>query len=109
MTMIRFEPWGLSAPSEEGDSLLDIALENNIPLPHACGGDAACSTCAIRVMEGTEWISPVEDLEEETLDKLLPERDLYLRLACQTRVKPGGSEKNRVTVVSVEEERSPSS
>jgi 2Fe-2S ferredoxin len=106
MAEIRFDPWGLLVVGEEGDSLLDVALENNIPLQHACGGDAVCSTCAVRVIQGDAWLSTLEDLEEETLDKLLPERTLQTRLACQARLNTS-SDSGRIIVASLEEERLP--
>ena len=46
-------------------SLLDIALNFNIHLEHACGGSCACTTCHVIVVEGdktcpkrkmTNWI-----------------------------------------------------
>ncbi len=107
MAEIRFEPWGLVVKGEDGDSVLDVALENAIPLQHACGGDAVCSTCAIRVVRGDAWLSSQEDLEQETLDKLLPQRTLQTRLACQAQLTPS-SESGKLTVVSMEEEKLPS-
>lgn len=106
MAEVQIEPWGLTVTGEEGDSLLEIALENNIPLQHACGGDANCSTCAVRVIQGDAWLSSMEDLEEETLDKFLPERTINTRLACQTLLNPG-SESKEIVVVSIEEEKLP--
>lgn len=106
MAEIRFDPWDLTVEGEEGETLLEIALENNIPLQHACGGDANCSTCAVRVIDGEAWLSTMEDLEEETLDKFLPERAFNVRLACQTQLNPA-SESKRIRVTSLEEEKLP--
>jgi 2Fe-2S ferredoxin len=103
MTTVRYFPWNRAVEAEEGDSLLDIALEQGVPLPHACGGDAVCSTCAVRVEQGGEALSTMEDLERETLDKLLPDRTPQTRLACQTQVRQA-SEVQEIVVNSLEAE-----
>jgi ferredoxin len=36
----------------EGESILDVALDNNIHLNHNCGGVCGCSTCHIYVEKG---------------------------------------------------------
>ena len=107
MIDVVFDPWDLTGKGEEGDSLLEIALEYGIPLQHACGGDAVCSTCAVRVIKGEVALSDMEDLEEETLDKLLPDRTANTRLACQTRIVLE-SRATLVRVISLEEQRLPS-
>ena len=92
---------------EEGDSLLEVALESEIPLAHACGGDAVCSTCSVNVLSGNRFLESMEDLEEETLDKLLPAREKTVRLACQT-VLTRCDESETIRVLSLEEDDSPS-
>ena len=42
-----------------GTTILDAALDNNIPLDHNCGGNCACSTCHVIVEEGMENISEI--------------------------------------------------
>ncbi len=37
---------------EEGQSLLEVALKNDIELHHNCGGVCACSTCHLYVVKG---------------------------------------------------------
>jgi 2Fe-2S ferredoxin len=41
---------------EEGQSLLEVALKNNINLHHNCGGVCACSTCHVYVEWGDEFL-----------------------------------------------------
>ena len=63
-------------------SLLDIALNFAIPLEHACGGNAACTTCHVIVRQGMANLSDIEDEEADRLDTawdLTPDS----RLACQ--------------------------
>lgn len=86
MIEVQFNPWDKTCQAEEEQTLLEIALEEDLLLPHDCGGDAVCSTCAVRVIEGMECLSPVEPLEQEALDKYFPDHDPSIRLACQARV-----------------------
>jgi 2Fe-2S ferredoxin len=50
-------------------SILDIALGNNIPLDHACGGVVACSTCHVIVHQGLETCNEPSDPELDQLDE----------------------------------------
>jgi ferredoxin, 2Fe-2S len=90
MTTVHWPAWQAHCHGVEGATLLDIALEDDLPLPHACGGDAVCSTCAVEILEGEGFISIMEDQEAETLNKLLPHRSPTTRLACQARVMKSG-------------------
>jgi 2Fe-2S ferredoxin len=38
----------------EGERILQIALDNGIPMEHACGGNGFCTTCLCRVKNGME-------------------------------------------------------
>ena len=69
-----------------GESILDVALNNGVPMEHACGGFCACATCHVEVLTGIENVSPVEEDEKERLEqvhKLTP----YSRLGCQAKVQ----------------------
>jgi 2Fe-2S ferredoxin len=67
-----------------GTSVLDAALDNGLSMYHTCGGNASCSTCRVRVLSGSEFLSPIEDAESQVLDSfdLKPPH----RLACQAQV-----------------------
>ncbi|MBI3315381.1 MAG: (2Fe-2S)-binding protein [Candidatus Omnitrophica bacterium] len=75
----------VEAPS--GSTLLEVALENGIPLYHTCGGNCSCSTCRVVVLKGAENLSPPEDPETQVLDsfELKPPH----RLGCQALVLKG--------------------
>ncbi|MEN9224687.1 MAG: adenylate/guanylate cyclase domain-containing protein [Thermostichus sp. DRC_bins_24] len=65
-------------------SVLENLLEAGVRHAHACGGNAACSTCRIMILEGSEHcriMTPAEKKLAERLD--LP---VHIRLACQTRI-----------------------
>ena len=68
------------------ESLLDIALNRDVHLEHACGGNNACTTCHVVIKRGEENLSEAEDDE---LDRLETAADLTLhsRLGCQCIVK----------------------
>jgi 2Fe-2S ferredoxin len=71
----------------EGTSLLDAA-ESVEPEPRvgmACGGNCACSTCHVWVIEGSESLSEMSDAENDRLDQAFDVRP-ESRLACQAKV-----------------------
>ena len=74
-------------PSEE-KNLLEVCLENNIELDHACGGNAACSTCHIKVTKGMDFINEVDEIEEDLID-FAEDANLNSRLACQCILQSG--------------------
>jgi 2Fe-2S ferredoxin len=71
---INFEEKGhetIELPIAEGESVLDVCLENGIELQHNCGGVCGCSTCHIYV-----------DKEEDFIDRAVNPR-INSRLGCQ--------------------------
>jgi ferredoxin, 2Fe-2S len=96
---VTFLPEGKTVQFENGNlpykdhgkeqSLLDVALNNGIPLDHACGGNCACTTCHIWVKEGAENLSEMDDDEADRLD-MAADLQLNSRLGCQAVItKPG--------------------
>jgi ferredoxin len=73
--------------TQEGVSILELALTKDIPLYHTCGGNCSCSTCRVLVLKGSENLSPMEGDEALVLDAF----DLTSphRLGCQARVMKG--------------------
>jgi len=70
-------------------SILDIALEHEIDMDHACGGVCACATCHVIVREGFDSCGEASEDEEDQLDNA-PGVEEYSRLGCQC--VPDGSE-----------------
>ena len=68
------------------ESVLDLALRDNVELRHACGGICACITCHVLVERGDENLSPMERDEEDRLYQV-PEYTLHSRLACRAVVR----------------------
>jgi 2Fe-2S ferredoxin len=84
---VEFESGQLSY-SDHGkrESILDVALNNDIHLEHACGGSCACTTCHVIVVEGDTNLSEAEDDELDRLD-MAAGLTLHSRLGCQAVVK----------------------
>jgi ferredoxin, 2Fe-2S len=82
----KFEQKGLTPitlSGIEGDqSILEVALKNNIDLHHNCGGVCACSTCHLYVDKGEALIEELSDKEEDFIDRAINPR-LSSRLSCQ--------------------------
>ena len=80
------QPVTLSA--EEGDTILEVALKNNIELHHNCGGVCACSTCHIYLEKGEEFVDEITDKEENFVDRARNPK-LSSRLSCQCLLNEG--------------------
>lgn len=82
---VTFVNLGKTVPAREGQSILDVALEHEIPLEHNCGGNCACSTCHVIVREGMKNLSPMQEEEEDQLDEA-EGLTLNSRLGCQSKI-----------------------
>lgn len=82
----NFEQKGLNPVTlsniEAGDSILEVALKNDIELHHNCGGVCACSTCHLYVNRGEDSLDELTDKEENFIDRAVNPR-LNSRLGCQ--------------------------
>jgi ferredoxin, 2Fe-2S len=82
----KFEQAGLEPITvtnvESGQSLLEVALKNNIDLHHNCGGVCACSTCHLYIDKGADEVEELSDKEEDFIDRAVNPR-LSSRLGCQ--------------------------
>ncbi|MEN9497660.1 MAG: hypothetical protein RL750_559 [Bacteroidota bacterium] len=91
----QFEQPGLEARTldgiESGQSLLEVALKNDIDLHHNCGGVCACSTCHLYVQQGEEFLEELSDKEEDFIDRAVNPR-LNSRLGCQCLLQEGKGE-----------------
>jgi 2Fe-2S ferredoxin len=63
-------------------SILEVALKNDINLHHNCGGVCACSTCHVYVEKGDEFLEELSDKEEDFIDRAVSPR-INSRLSCQ--------------------------
>lgn len=88
----KFEQKGLEPITlsniEPDQSLLEVALGNNIELHHNCGGVCACSTCHLYVETGEQHLEELSDKEEDFIDRAVNPR-LNSRLGCQCLLLEG--------------------
>ena len=68
------------------ESFLDVAMNFDIPLEHACGGSCACTTCHLIIKQGMQNLSDMEDNEADRLDTAW-DLTTSSRLGCQAIVK----------------------
>lgn len=85
--LIRFSPGFHVLKLDPSKTVLQHCLDHGISLPHACGGEAKCSTCRVVILEGAEFCNP-PSIEEEELSKRFsfPKN---IRLGCQLRANQG--------------------
>lgn len=80
MPRVTFADAGMSGEFSAGRTLLSIAEELGVTIGHVCGGDGACGTCRIEVVEGWSCMTP------PTPDETYKELDPPYRLSCQAKL-----------------------
>ncbi len=97
----KFEQKGLEPVTIEqvagGQSILEVAEDNNIELHHNCGMVCACSTCHLYLEKGEEHVAELSDKEEDFIDRARNPK-LESRLGCQCVLHDGGSGSLEVTI-----------
>ncbi|MBK7885708.1 MAG: 2Fe-2S iron-sulfur cluster binding domain-containing protein [Chitinophagaceae bacterium] len=93
--IFNFEQKGLKPVTlqdiESDQSLLEVALKNDIELHHNCGGVCACSTCHLYINKGENLVEELSDKEEDFIDRAVNPR-LNSRLGCQCVLLQGDGE-----------------
>lgn len=69
-----------------GRTVLDVALDNNVDIEGACGGELACSTCHVIVPPALYKKLPEKKVEEDDMLDLAQEITPTSRLCCQLKV-----------------------
>lgn len=91
----KFEQKGLEPVTltgiEPDQSLLEVALLNDIELHHNCGGVCACSTCHLYMEKGEDFVEELSDKEEDFIDRAVNPR-INSRLGCQCVLLEGEGE-----------------
>lgn len=75
---------------ELGESILEVALDNDIHLSHNCGAVCACSTCHIYLDNGETLVQELSDKEEDFVDRARNPK-INSRLACQCILEKDGN------------------
>lgn len=82
ITFIQSNGQVTTVQAANGETLLKVALDNGIPVEHACGGNGFCTTCMCNVKDGMSNLSPRNDREEN-----MGVTDDPKRLSCQAQVQ----------------------
>lgn len=85
MCLVTFQPYNKTVKANKGETILSVALKNEIDLRHNCGGFCACSTCHVIIKEGANNLSIQEDAEADRLD-FAEGITIDSRLACQAKI-----------------------
>lgn len=80
MPRVTFADEGKGSEFPSGKTLLSCAEEMGVRVSHVCGGDGACGTCRIEVVEGAGNLTP------PTPDETYKEIDPPYRLSCQCKL-----------------------
>jgi 2Fe-2S ferredoxin len=99
MPKVTFLPMNLVCDAKTGESLLDVAINHEVPVQHACGGFCACTTCHVLVISGEKSLSEMEDDEIERIERATDSKG-NSRLGCQAKM---GKEDVVVEVVNIDE------
>ncbi len=78
-------PQGAEVEADSGESILNAALRNRIPIEHACEKSCACTTCHVIVRAGFYSLEDASENEEDYLDKAWG-LEAESRLSCQALV-----------------------
>ena len=101
MPRVTFLPVGLTVEAAAGDSLLEIARRQGVPVATACAGKATCGLCRVKVESGEAQLTPFNSDEKKHLG------NVYFitkeRLACQARLC--GTEEDPPVVIRIPLER----
>lgn len=81
MPRVTFADENKTAEFPEGSKLLDCAGAMGVRVSSVCGGDGACGTCRIEVVEGWDNLTP------PTPDETYKELEEPHRLSCQAKLE----------------------
>ena len=83
MSKVTFSNTGAEGELEDGESLKEVIKTAGWPIAFGCE-DGVCGTCIVNVEEGAENLSPMGEVEDQTLDMMMM-KDGKHRLACQCK------------------------
>lgn len=83
MPKITFKNTNQQAIITAGGAIKDATKDQGWPIAYGCE-DGVCGTCIVKVAEGKENISPMEEQEAQTLEMMCM-NDGEHRLCCQCK------------------------
>jgi 2Fe-2S ferredoxin len=60
---VTFTPLGRAAEAKPNETILDAARRIGAPIGNSCGGVGVCARCRVRVVAGSENLSPPTSIE----------------------------------------------
>jgi len=85
MKDVELQPINTVQAVRTEDRLLDVLLAKKLDVLMSCGGKGLCATCHVRVLRGSEQLTPMTEREKRTLGNVT-NCSANSRLACQCRV-----------------------
>ena len=81
---IKFLPQNVEVKATSGQSVRDIAKEQNLPISSSCNGMCVCAECRVYVVEGENHILPPTEKEVELIGRgyVIDRRRLSCQLFC---------------------------
>tara|TARA_B100001094_G_C18145673_1_gene780532 strand:- start:23 stop:307 length:285 start_codon:yes stop_codon:yes gene_type:complete len=76
----------LTIDVDDNYALIDMCEDQDTSILFGCR-DGACGACMVKVLEGSEFLSPIGEDEKDFLETMAAEPDE--RLACQCKVSGG--------------------
>ena len=89
MPLVKLEPLGICINVSAKSSLWRSLKHAKVDIAATCGGQGTCGTCALRVVEGAEHLTPIQSLERRTLKNVNKDATFY-RLTCQASAIESG-------------------
>lgn len=83
---VTFLPSKHTVLANKGETLLDVAVREDVALEHVCGGSMSCTTCHVVVQKGYDGLETPEEEELDLLEGLGKYKQQTSRLACQTEI-----------------------
>jgi len=87
MPKVTFLPSGIEVDCNDGDSLFHVGRDAGVDISTACVGAGTCGQCRVRVVEGEQFLSPPDEVDERHLGNTY--FITRLRLSCRARVSGG--------------------
>jgi 2Fe-2S ferredoxin len=60
---VTFTPLGRASEAKPNETILDAARRIGAPIGNSCGGVGVCARCRVRVIAGSENLSPPTSIE----------------------------------------------
>ena len=81
---VKFIPQNVSIEIKPGQSVMELARENNLPVSSSCNGRATCAECRVYIKEGEERVLPPSAKEADLIGGgiFIDNRRLSCQLFC---------------------------